>query len=338
MKKKRWLLVIIILVFLGIGGIVYQTIDLEGITGGTTGEVISLVEDSGKIEVYFCPREDCEGELVKFIEGAKESIECAFFELNLKSVQDKLREKAKEISVRVVVDNDYLKKFNNSLTKADSYGLMHNKFCVIDGKKVSTGSMNPTENCAHKNNNNLVLIESKALASNYLTEFEEMWQGKFKKGGKVLNPAISLSNITIKNYFCPEDECGERVKEELEKAKKSIDFMAFSFTHEGIANMLLLKHLENITIKGVMEARQVTEYSKFKVLEHQGIKVRKDGNKNNMHHKVFIIDKEAVVTGSFNPTAGGDERNDENVLVICNKRIAEEFLEEFGKVWEEAGS
>jgi phospholipase D len=52
-----------------------------------------------------------------------------------------------------------------------------------------------------------------------------------------------------------------------------------------------------------------------------------------MHHKVFIIDKEAVVTGSYNPTKSGNTRNDENMLIIHDKEIANQFLEEFDFVW-----
>ena len=44
---------------------------------------------------------------------------------------------------------------------------------------------------------------------------------------------------------------------------------------------------------------------------------------------MFIIDNETVVTGSFNPTLSGDTRNDENILIIHDKEIAKEFLEEF---------
>ena len=55
-----------------------------------------------------------------------------------------------------------------------------------------------------------------------------------------------------------------------------------------------------------------------------------------MHHKVFIIDEKTVVTGSFNPTAGGDTRNDENVLVIEDVAIAKRFMDEYRYVRGEA--
>ena len=55
-----------------------------------------------------------------------------------------------------------------------------------------------------------------------------------------------------------------------------------------------------------------------------------------MHHKVFIIDNETVITGSFNPTGGGDTNNDENVLIIKDKDITQRFLQEYQKVRVEA--
>ncbi len=307
-------------------------------TGGAAADWETSVKDSGGMQVYFCPRDDCETALVSFIDSAEKSVHCALFDIGLESVQNKLLEKEKIMDVKVITDNDYIKKFEHPFVKADTYGLMHNKFCIIDGIKVSTGSMNPTENGVHKNNNNLLLIESEVISGNYEDEFMEMWGGDFKKGSPVHNPIITIDDMTIKNYFCPDDHCAEKVKKEMKKARKSIHFMTFSFTHDGIANIIMRKSLDNLTIKGVMEARQVSKYSKYEVLKYQIGNVFKDANPNNMHHKVFIIDERIVITGSFNPTEGGDSRNDENILIIDDNEIARRFLKEFEKIYEEAAS
>jgi phosphatidylserine/phosphatidylglycerophosphate/cardiolipin synthase-like enzyme len=299
-------------------------------------EIDYLVQDQGDIQLYFCPHEDCETALLQFIDSAQEYIHCALFEVGLESIQEVLLEKEKQMEVQVVVDNNYLHKYNHSFVKADTWGLMHNKFCIIDGVKVSSGSMNPTNNGANKNNNNLLLINSEVLTANYQAEFYELWNGTFKKGDKVLNPSIMIGDIKIRNYFCPEDDCAERVKDELKKAKKSVKLMTFSFTHDSIGNILLLMDLNNISIEGVMEARQVTKYSQYERLINQDIDVIKDGNKQNMHHKVFIIDDNIVVTGSFNPTNGGNEKNDENILIIEDKEITAKFIEEYEYVRKEA--
>lgn len=343
----------LVLLLMVLGGLFFYSpqLRLSGLTSTATN-LDSYVSDSGELRLYFCPSEDCETALVESLDTAQQSIHCALFEIDLPSVQQKLLEKAQgqddgknwveedvrenekgKIDVRIITDNDYLEQFNYSFVKADSFGLMHNKFCVVDGKMVSTGSMNPTDNDAHKNNNNFLIINSLVLSNNYEDEFQELWEGEFKRGSKVSNPKIILQEIKLQNYFCPEDHCADKVKEELKKAKKSIYFMTFSFTHEEIANILLLKHSEGLEVRGVMEARQVTKDAQFSRLAYQGIKILKDKNPGMLHHKVFIIDNETVITGSFNPTQGGDKRNDENVLIISSPEIAKEFVEEFEKVY-----
>ncbi len=297
----------------------------------------SYIKDTGSLEVHFCPQEDCESQLVNFLDSAQQSIHCALFEINLPAVQSKLLEKGGLIDVKIVTDDQYLKKFNHSFVKADNWGLMHNKFCIIDEKKVSSGSMNPTTNDAHKNNNNLLLIESSVLAGNYEAEFQEMWNGIFKKGEEVLHPKIILGEIQIENYFCPEDQCIKQVVEAIGQAKQAIYFMTFSFTSREIANALLLTNEQGAEIRGVMESSQISEYSMYELLgfqlNSQEEVIRKDKNKKNMHHKVFIIDNETVITGSFNPTEGGNKRNDENVLIVKDKAIAKKFLKEFSAVY-----
>ncbi len=307
-----------------------QFVDLDSLTDKPL--VVKPIKDVGDMEIYFCPTDNCEEAVLEFLNSAEENIYCSLFEVSLPSIQNKLVEKSRRIDVKVVIDDTYIDRFNRPFVKKDKWGLMHNKFCVVDKNKLFTGSMNPTNNGVNKNNNNLLLINSKVLADNYLAEFNEMWDGQFKGGEVTKNQAVELSGILVKNYFCPEDGCAAKVKEELEKAEESIYFMTFSFTHQSIANILLLKKQEGLDIKGVMEARQVTKYSKFQQLEYQGIDVVKDVNKQNMHHKVFIIDDKCVVTGSFNPTNGGDTRNDENILVICDRGIVSKFKEEFDKI------
>ena len=53
-----------------------------------------------------------------------------------------------------------------------------------------------------------------------------------------------------------------------------------------------------------------------------------------MHHKVFVIDNQSVVTGSFNPTLSADTKNDENLLIMHDEKIAKAFLGEFYSLWE----
>lgn len=302
-------------------------------------KMISLqsgIEDSGSLRVFFCPRDDCEGHILRLLGQAEQSIHCALYDVGLISLQQLLTQKAKTIDVRLVTDNNYLQKFNQIFVKPDGFGEMHNKFCIIDQRWLFTGSTNPTENGVRKNNNNLLLTDLPALVGNYEDEFAELWNGTFKKGREAKNPIIFFGNTTIRNYFCPEDNCAQQISKELEKAQRSIYFMTFSFTDEQIANILLLKNLDGVSVEGVMERRQGTKNSPFQRFNKNGISTLKDGNSQTMHHKVFIIDNRTVITGSMNPTNNGNERNDENVLIIDSEEIAQQFLNEYRLVRAEA--
>ena len=87
----------------------------------------------------------------------------------------------------------------------------------------------------------MIFISSSVLANNYKEEFMEMWNGDFGKGDNVNVPVVYVDEIKIENYFCPEDNCGERIEEVLDKASESIYFLTFSFTHTGIANKIAMK-------------------------------------------------------------------------------------------------
>ncbi len=287
-------------------------------------------------EAYFCPEDDCGKAYIGQIKSANATVHCAFYDIDLKEMVNALSNKSKTADVKVVMDSsNYDGQIKGNAVKFDgNEQLMHNKFCVIDNEIVITGSFNPTDNDNYRNNNNVVVIYSKTLAKNYESEFDELWNGKFGQGTNVNSPIAYVNSIRIENYFCPEDGCALRIIDLIKNAKRSVHFMSFSFTHEGIADAIIRK--DNIDIKGIFDSQQsAIKYSQFKRLNGFGIDVKKDLNKYKMHHKVFIIDNETVATGSFNPTLSADTKNDENLIVIHDRRIAGEFMKEFYSLWEE---
>ncbi len=285
-------------------------------------------EDMPAPIVLFCPQDHCMENMVYLINASKR-VHCALYDLDLEPVINALKQK----DAPTVIDSD---NYNSNLAFAksdDGEGLMHNKFCIFDDKTVMTGSFNPTENDNYKNNNNMLVIFSPALAQNYEAEFQELWNGQFRKGETVRTPKVQVGKILFENYFCPEDDCEDRVAETIRAANESVHFMTFSFTSDAIGNAVKDRYWNNVSIKGVFEKSQNNDYTEYPKLLELGMNVTWDHNKKNMHHKVFIIDRKIVVTGSFNPTANGDKYNDENVVIIHNPAIAERFEEEFERVY-----
>ena len=309
----------------------YLTLVLIGCTTGQVINVTSVLHDEGGIEgIYFCPREDCNQRLVDFILSANNSVDCAFFDLDLVDVIQALDYQSNRIDVKLVLDSDNI-HFDRDYIKEDHRSaFMHNKFCIVDESRIISGSMNPTINGVSKNNNNLIIINSSVLAKAYSSEFNEFWSNVFGKGDEINIPKIRLEDISMEILFCPEDNCGRRVEDIISNAEESIYFMTFSFTHTGIANEIVKKIHSNVSVNGIFEKRGTgSEYSKFNLLDYQGADVRKDNSSGVMHHKVFIIDNKIVITGSFNPSNNADTRNDENILIIYSSEVASRYMEEF---------
>ncbi len=329
MKVKQKLLTFI-LTFIIVFTIWFIYQNFAGIANFSVVKSETPAEEGAPIQIYFCPRDDCKGKLIALIENS-ENVDCALYDLTISEVKDALKSK----NYRLVVDKDnakYVKDMNYKTNKF-SDGLMHNKFCVFDNSTVFTGSFNPTSRQNSFDANNILVINSKYLAENYLAEFEELWAGKFAGGEPVKYPQLIYNNETIENYFCPEDACTEHLLAALAAASAEIKFMTFSFTDDAIGNLLLEKAKNNISISGVFDKSQAgSEFSEFHRLNGTA-DVRRDNTTGLLHHKVFIIDRKIVATGSFNPSKNADTRNDENLIIIHSPAVAERYLGEFNYIW-----
>ncbi|MBI2522861.1 DUF1669 domain-containing protein [Candidatus Woesearchaeota archaeon] len=323
---------------------------INGCDNNATGNIIYeninenkvINENDVKINAYFCPKHDCESAIIESINNAEKSVNCAFYDLNLKDLISAITKKSNSADVNVVIDTEnYDGQIKGNIIKiAKTNAKMHNKFCVIDGNLVLMGSTNPTSNGVNKNNNNLVIINSNYIAGNYQDEFYELWNGIYSSGNNVKYSQINTPIGQIENYFCPED-CGleakggaYRVIELIRNAKSSVKIASFSFTHEELADELLKADIKGINVSILMERRQRNvQNSQYTRLMDFGLNIRVDGNKNNMHHKFIVVDDKVVITGSPNFTSSGFNRNDENMLIIFNEELALGFVKEFDKLF-----
>ena len=51
---------------------------------------------------------------------------------------------------------------------------------------------------------------------------------------------------------------------------------------------------------------------------------------------MMIVDEQIVITGSYNFSRSAEIRNDENVIVFHNEKIADFFMQEFQRVYHQA--
>jgi len=215
---------------------------------------------------------------------------------------------------------------------------MHDKFTVIDRLEVWTGSMNYTVNDAYRNNNNLIRIRSAELAVDYTTEFDEMFVNDLfgpNTRADTPYPTLDVGGAQLEVYFSPDDGAAAHLLGLIRSARKSIYFLAYSFTSDDLAQALLERAGAGVMVAGVMEASQVDsnqggEYGRFR---KAGLDVRLDDNPRQMHDKVMIIDGQIVVTGSYNFSANAERTNDENMLFIRDAEVAALYQAEFEKLF-----
>jgi len=152
------------------------------------------------VEVYFSPNGGAEKALVQVMDQAQHSIQAAVYFFTSRTVaQALLRAGKRGVKISVILDgndeSEYSKGFYLSKRgiavryarglrrkgKRISYGLMHDKFAVIDGHLVMTGSYNWTVSAERWNYENLLVIDSVSLASRYEQEFNKIWSRTFIK-------------------------------------------------------------------------------------------------------------------------------------------------------------
>ena len=294
--------------------------------------------------------------LLGYIDAAQTSIHIAAFETNLTPVAEALiRAHQRGVAVRWITDDENgieadEEEGRGQFALMEEAGIevrddlrsafMHNKFIIIDGRILWTGSMNLTTNDVFRNNNNVVVIESPAAAAIYEAEFDEMWNGQFGPrspshvAGQTVQTAVGLP-VTIR--FAPEDEPFDSLIQLTSLANESIRFMAFSFTQDELGEMMRRRAAEGVVVEGIFETRgSETRYSEMPAMYCAGIPVRQDGNPGTFHHKVIIIDDFVVITGSMNFSDNAADSNDENVFAIAEPGIGRLYLEEFNRRWAEA--
>lgn len=290
----------------------------------------------------------------RVIDSARTTLDVCVFEINNDRIVGAiLNANRRGVKVRVVTEKDYIedsgpqefKRAGIPVIPDNRSDLMHDKFMIVDDRMVWTGSFNFTENCAYKNNNNGILLIDDKLAANYEEKFRWFWQyqkfgGRPARDAEIPYPVVRLGDgTTVENYFSTHDKVDTHVMELIGKARKSIVFMAFSYTHDGIAQAMIRAANNGVRVVGVVETRQSPEkgaYAKLRGIP--GIEVLLDGNPYNMHHKVIVLDDQVVIAGSYNFTASATTGNDENVVIVYNADVAAKYTDEFRRVYQAAAN
>ena len=298
--------------------------------------------------------------IINYFNRAKYSIDICMYTLdNNDGLVDALNAAVdKGIKVRAVGDSEAgTGATNNSWfsLKADKvkrpsglYGIMHNKFIVIDADSddpndpiVWTGATNFTENQMKKDPNNVIIIQDQSLARAYTIEFEEMFNGKFGDEKADNTPKEFLINgKRVELFFSPSDQINTAIRNTIRTADENIYFGILAFTRNDIAYAFSDEIDEGTEVKGIMDSNDGDYASTHDILDDEmgnNLLVNPTGI---FHHKYIIVDEGTnsdpiVLTGSHNWTNSAQYRNDENTVIVHDGTIANIYYQEFSKRFEE---
>jgi phosphatidylserine/phosphatidylglycerophosphate/cardiolipin synthase-like enzyme len=139
---------------------------------------------------------------------------------------------------------------------------------------------------------------------------------------------ILPKDTPIQVYFSPDGGCTSAIKKALGQARQEILVQAYSFTSAPIAKALLEAHKRGVNVQVILDKSQRShKYSSATFLKNSHIPTYIDSKHAIAHNKIMIIDREIVITGSFNFTKAAEEKNAENLLIIRDKALAKVYIE-----------
>lgn len=140
------------------------------------------------LDTCFAPYEACDQKIIEFISGAQKTLDIAIYAITHPKIAEAIQQQFKRgIRVRMVVDRiqaagnsslvDELVAAGIPLKIGDTgRAIMHNKFTIVDGVALETGSYNYTKNASFENSENQIYIHELNIIKRYQTDFDSLWK------------------------------------------------------------------------------------------------------------------------------------------------------------------
>jgi phosphatidylserine/phosphatidylglycerophosphate/cardiolipin synthase-like enzyme len=155
----------------------------------------------------------------------------------------------------------------------------------------------------------------------------------------------SAAEMAVEPCFSPAGRCSEKIAREIDGARLEILAAIYALTDDRLAWALIQAKERGVNVQVVLDRAFDAENSASKGswLAERGVGLKRvsglpSGRERGaglMHQKFAVIDRQVVITGSYNWTVAASQFNDENLLVFRNGGpLAEEYRREFLRLWE----
>jgi len=322
--------------------------------------------------------DDVMARLTAFISDAEQTLDFAIYDMRFSdplksSLSSALRERSEAgVKIRFCYDADkpsppnvaagqdpapsgtgaFVQSLGYPWRRIAGMKLMHSKFILRDAQSVWAGSANMTDDAFTLMENNIVEIESQALANYYAEDFEQLWEKEnFENTGEIHTEPVSVSfagqPAEVRVMFSP--GCGLEIDSEIARrvrtAQRRVRICSLLINSGTLIGELgnLLRD-KRVALDGIYDRTQMEQVyvqwqevpqNRWKIGALKEITARAGlvgknstpytsaGRHNYMHNKVLVID-DTVITGSYNFSRSA-QLNAENILFIESPPLAEVY-------------
>ena len=246
---------------------------------------------------------------------------------------------------------------------------------VITGSTNFTPSCvhgDPGDARTHGNVNHLLRFESAALAAVFAVDFERMWGdgpggrqdsrfGQAKASGPAQTVLVGRTPVQV--LFAPHRRDDPHnglnlLAATLRQTKRQLDMALFVFSAQQLTEVIAELQRRRVQLRLLADAgfasRPFSEVldllgtsladrhckleagNKPLSTAAEGVGIARLPAGDKLHHKVAVIDKRTVVSGSFNWSPSAAHQNDEVLLVIESPLLAAHFTREMDRLWKGA--
>lgn len=279
------------------------------------------------------------------------SVRAALYELNLPGLaRDLIAAKERGLDVAVVVDHRHM--FSDGLSEERSReldelvaagvplrvlrgggqrGIMHNKFVLLDGRLLETGSFNWSKAADTVHREDALFRDDPALIAGFAAYWGWLWdQARPLEAGegfeeprgappREASPSLVFKGRPWPAYaFSPRGGVEERLVEAVSLCRRRVDIAMFAFTSKPIAQALLEAKNRGAAVRVLMDRSQASgEASVARWLAENGVDLKLVSGLTPggvLHHKFALFDGELLETGSYNYSFNASVNNFENAV------------------------
>ncbi|CAG9333903.1 unnamed protein product [Blepharisma stoltei] len=135
--------------------------------------------------------------------------------------------------------------------------------------------------------------------------------------------------------FFPDPASEQRLIQWLDRAQRELYVCVFTITNNHLRDAVTRAHDRGVAVKVISDDECMKQIgSDIQYIRDRGIPTETDTNPDaHMHNKFVVIDKEILITGSFNWTVQAVNANQENLVVVHDPEICQQYITYFDNLW-----